>query len=141
MTLERPTDEQAVCVVRCALLAEKKPEINACFAMPVFTVTAFSMAADTTAIGSREAEKIRNKEESRKLRSIYRKHPRKLNEKGHVKMAEFSLFTPITCDPYNPMLMKAVPPKRMDVLYANKGKAEGAASALSASASSIVKMQ
>lgn len=43
-------------------------------------------------------------------------------------MAELSIFTPITCDPYNPILMKAVPPKKMDVFYANKGKVESAAS-------------
>uniref|UniRef100_A0A915BEX7 PDZ domain-containing protein n=2 Tax=Parascaris univalens TaxID=6257 RepID=A0A915BEX7_PARUN len=116
MTLERPIDEQAVRVVRCALLAEKKPEINA------------RMAADTTEIGLREAEKIRCRRNERKQRSIYRKQPKKPNERRHVKMAELSIFTPITCDPYNPILMKAVPPKKMDMFYANKGKVESAAS-------------
>uniref|UniRef100_A0A0M3HZY8 PDZ domain-containing protein n=1 Tax=Ascaris lumbricoides TaxID=6252 RepID=A0A0M3HZY8_ASCLU len=136
MTLERPIDEQAVRVVRCALLAEKKPEINA------------RMAADTTEIGLREAEKIRSRKNGRKQRSIYRKQPRKPNDlcidllrlcsplfvsnnsyrRRHVRMAELSIFTPITCDPYNPILMKAVPPKKMDVFYANKGKVESAAS-------------
>ncbi|VDK42506.1 unnamed protein product [Anisakis simplex] len=110
LTLERPVDDQAVQVVRCALLAEKKPEINA------------RMAADTTEIGLQEAEKVRQRKYVKKLRSIYRPHQRKSSDKRHVQMAELSLYTPITCDPYNPILMKAVPPKRMDVFYANLGK-------------------
>lgn len=33
---------------------------------------------------------------------------------------EMSMFTPIGADPFNPLLMQAVPPKRMDALHASK---------------------
>lgn len=31
-----------------------------------------------------------------------------------------SMFTPIGADPFNPLLMQAVPPKRMDAMHASK---------------------
>lgn len=33
---------------------------------------------------------------------------------------EMSMFTPIGADPFNPVLMQAVPPKKMDAMHASK---------------------
>ncbi|VDK55948.1 unnamed protein product [Gongylonema pulchrum] len=35
---------------------------------------------------------------------------------------DMSMFTPISADPFNPLLMQAVPPKKMDALHASKSQ-------------------
>uniref|UniRef100_A0A915B757 PDZ domain-containing protein n=2 Tax=Parascaris univalens TaxID=6257 RepID=A0A915B757_PARUN len=115
MTLERPVDKQAVRVVKYALLVEKTPQINP------------RMAADTTKIGLDEANKIRTAMVGAPRRGIYQSKRRKVGQpvsprqpviQTRVSINSTSLFTTIMADPYNPLLMEAVPPKRMDTFYA-----------------------
>ncbi|KAL4003038.1 hypothetical protein ACH3XW_5975 [Acanthocheilonema viteae] len=106
MTIERAVDVQAIRVVKFVLLVEKTPEKDP------------RMAQDTTKIGLDEAEKIRQNALPPALKSIYRgKHG---NRQKHLVIREMSMFTPIGADPFNPLLMQAVPPKRMDVMHASK---------------------
>ncbi|VDM36488.1 unnamed protein product [Toxocara canis] len=44
--------------------------------------------------------------------------PRQPVNNTRVSINSTSLFTTIMADPYNPLLMEAVPPKRMDTFYA-----------------------
>uniref|UniRef100_A0A0M3HEV0 PDZ domain-containing protein n=1 Tax=Ascaris lumbricoides TaxID=6252 RepID=A0A0M3HEV0_ASCLU len=121
MTLERPVDKQAVRVVKYALLVEKTPQINP------RQVEVSRMAADTTKIGLDEANKIRTAMVAAPGRGIYQSKRRKVGQpvsprqpviRTRVSINSTSLFTTIMADPYNPLLMEAVPPKRMDAFYA-----------------------
>uniref|UniRef100_A0A2K6WGV4 PDZ domain-containing protein n=1 Tax=Onchocerca volvulus TaxID=6282 RepID=A0A2K6WGV4_ONCVO len=106
MTIERAVDVQAIRVVKFVLLVEKIPEKDP------------RMAQDTTRIGLDEADKIRQNALPPTLKSIYRGK----REPGQKRLVirEMSMFTPIGADPFNPLLMQAVPPKRMDALHASK---------------------
>ncbi|KHN82024.1 hypothetical protein Tcan_16935 [Toxocara canis] len=115
MTLERPVDKQAVHVVKFALWVEKTPHSNP------------RMAVDTTKIGLDEANKIAASLVPAPKKNIYRSKTRKLGQptsprqpvnNTRVSINSTSLFTTIMADPYNPLLMEAVPPKRMDTFYA-----------------------
>ncbi|VDK54610.1 unnamed protein product [Anisakis simplex] len=115
LTLERPVDKQAVRVVKFALTVEKAPHLNP------------RMAIDTTKIGLDEANKIKTSTVAVPTRSIYRSKIRKLGApptpREQIKNVLVSInaesqFTTIMADPYNPLLMEAVPPKRMDTFYA-----------------------
>ncbi|KAM3723415.1 tRNA(Met) cytidine acetate ligase [Dirofilaria immitis] len=106
MTIERAVDMQAIRVVKFVLLVEKIPEKDP------------RMAHDTTKIGLDEADKIRQNALPTTLKSIYRgKHG---HGQKHLVIREMSMFTPIGADPFNPLLMQAVPPKKMDVIHASK---------------------
>uniref|UniRef100_A0A1I8EAJ8 PDZ domain-containing protein n=1 Tax=Wuchereria bancrofti TaxID=6293 RepID=A0A1I8EAJ8_WUCBA len=106
MTIERAVDVQAIRVVKFVLLVEKVPEKDP------------RMAQDTTKIGLNEAEKIRQNALPGTLKGIYRgKHG--YGQKRLV-IHEMSMFTPIGADPFNPLLMQAVPPKKMDIMHASK---------------------
>ncbi|VDN81423.1 unnamed protein product [Brugia pahangi] len=106
MTIERAIDVQAIRVVKFVLLVEKVPEKDP------------RMAQDTTKIGLNEAQKIRQNALPGTLKGIYRgKHG--YGQKRLV-IHEMSMFTPIGADPFNPLLMQAVPPKKMDVIHASK---------------------
>uniref|UniRef100_A0A915PKR0 PDZ domain-containing protein n=1 Tax=Setaria digitata TaxID=48799 RepID=A0A915PKR0_9BILA len=106
LTIERAVDLQAIRVVKYILLVEKVPEKDP------------RMAQDTTKIGLDEADKIRQNLLPVTLKGIYRgKHG---YCQKHLVIREMSLFTPIGADPFNPLLMQAVPPKKMDAMHASK---------------------
>ncbi|CAG9535175.1 unnamed protein product [Cercopithifilaria johnstoni] len=106
MTIERAVDEKAIRVIKFVLLVQKIPEKDP------------RMAQDTTKIGLDQAEKIRQNTLPPVLKSIYRgKHG---NGQKRLVIHEMSMFTPIGADSFNPLLMQAVPPKRMDAMHASK---------------------
>ncbi|VDK73168.1 unnamed protein product [Litomosoides sigmodontis] len=106
MTIERAVDVQAIRVVKFVLLVEKIPEKDP------------RMAQDTTKIGLDQAERIRRNALPPILKSIYR--GKRENGQKRLAIREMSMFTPIGADPFNPLLMQAVPPKRMDAKHAAK---------------------
>uniref|UniRef100_A0A0R3RTG7 PDZ_6 domain-containing protein n=1 Tax=Elaeophora elaphi TaxID=1147741 RepID=A0A0R3RTG7_9BILA len=106
MTIERAVDVQAIRVVKFVLFFDKIPEKDP------------RMAQDTTKIGLDEAEKIRRNSLPPILKSIYRGKHR--NDRKRLVIREMSMFTPIGADPFNSLLMQAVPPKRMDAIHASK---------------------
>ncbi|VDN04308.1 unnamed protein product [Thelazia callipaeda] len=106
MTIERAVDMQALRVVKYVLLVQKVPEKDP------------RMAQDTTKIGLDEAERIRRSTLPVHLKSIY--HGKHESRQKRLIIREMSMFTPIGADPFNPLLMQAVPPKKMDVLHASK---------------------
>ncbi|OZC08705.1 hypothetical protein X798_04253 [Onchocerca flexuosa] len=106
MTIERAVDVQAIRVVKFVLLVEKIPEKDP------------RMAQDTTKIGLDEANKIRQNTLPTTLKSIY--CGKRESGQKRLVIREMSMFTPIGADPFNPLLMQAVPPKRMDALHGSK---------------------
>ncbi|KHN74032.1 hypothetical protein Tcan_18644 [Toxocara canis] len=101
MTLERAVTQRALHFVRFVLLAEKTKQLDP------------RMAADTTRIGCSQALRIQNILVPAPSKSIYRSKNHKTQNK-RITIRNMALLTLIETDPFNPLLMQAVPPKKMD---------------------------